>query len=41
MKIAYITWVFPSLSQTFVDNQVISLIESGQEVFFFLHERRK
>lgn len=32
MRIAFVVEVFPSLSQTFVLNQVVGLIEQGHEV---------
>ena len=32
MNIAYITWVFPVLSQTFVDNQILALKRAGWKV---------
>lgn len=32
MKVAFIVWEFPSLSETFILNQIVGLIERGHEV---------
>ncbi|MBW4665692.1 MAG: glycosyltransferase [Chroococcus sp. CMT-3BRIN-NPC107] len=35
MKVAFIVWEFPSLSETFILNQIVGLIERGHEVDIF------
>ena len=41
MKVAFITNIFPKLSETFILNQVIGLIERGHSVDIYAHENIK
>src|SRR4051794_19212814 len=40
MRIAFIVGEFPSLSETFIVNQITGLLEAGHEVAIFAHRRR-
>jgi colanic acid/amylovoran biosynthesis glycosyltransferase len=37
MRIAFIVWEFPTLSETFVLNQVTGLIDRGHQVDIYAH----